>query len=59
MDERYRSRKFRLAAYFALISTIALFTHYIDSGVFASIVAIILGLYGGANVYEKTRGINN
>ena len=59
MDDRYKSRKFRLAAFFAAVSTIALFTHFIEGGVFASLVGLILGLYGASNVMENNKSINN
>ena len=54
-DDKYRSRKFGLAVFFSIVDTIALFAS-VDVGLFGAFIgaqAVILGLYGTANVMEK------
>lgn len=53
MDEKYRSRKFILAAISLVVGSVGLFTGEIESGDFYLLVGIILGAYGTANVMEK------
>ena len=55
MDDKFRSRKFGLAVYFAITDMVAMFTD-VDTGLFGAYIgaqAVILGLYGAANVIEK------
>ena len=55
MDDKFRSRKFLLALFFAITDTVALFAQ-VDIGLFGAYIggqATILGLYGMANVKEK------
>lgn len=55
-DEKYRSRKFLLAVFFAVTGTLALFVGKIDGAVWVSMVGLVLGLYGAANVaYERVK----
>lgn len=51
-DNRYRSRKFLLAATADLVSHIALFAGNIDGGTWVSAQVLILAMYNGANVGE-------
>ena len=50
---KYKSRKFGLAVFFALTSTMALFTNYLGGGEYIGLVGLILGLYSGSNVMDK------
>lgn len=51
--ERFTSRKFLLAAFASVISSIALFTIDFTGTTWVSAQTIILGLYGAANVTNK------
>jgi len=51
--ERFSSRKFSLAVFFALTSTLALFTGDIEGDVYRSILALVLGLYAFGNVASE------
>ena len=53
MDDKYRSRKFGLAAFASGCSAVALFMGIISGGEWVAAQTIILGLYGAANVWEK------
>jgi len=53
---KYRSRKFGIAVFFTITTTIALFTGHLSGGEFISAVGLILGLYSAADVME---GKNN
>lgn len=53
MDNKYRSRKFFIACFFSVASTVALFDGKMDDGVYMAIATAILGLYAAANVWEK------
>ena len=50
MDDRYRSRKFMLAAAFTISSIVAVFTAVISGGEYLGAMGLILGLYGASNV---------
>jgi hypothetical protein len=50
---RYTSRKFLLALLALSIGTVALFTEYLDGAQFVTLVSIVLGLYGTAQVVDK------
>ena len=50
---RHLSRKFLLAAFAELISSIALLLKTIDGGTWIAAITLILGLYGGATVADK------
>ncbi len=52
-DDRYRSRKFRLALFASVVASIALFTIDFSGTTWVTAQSIILGLYGAANVGEK------
>lgn len=52
-DTRYRSRKFILAAFASIISSIALFSIDFSGTTWVSAQSIILGLYGASNVGNK------
>lgn len=55
MDDKFRSRKFLLALFFAITDTVALFAQ-VNTGLFGVYIgaqATILGMYGMANVKEK------
>jgi len=56
MDEKYRSRKFYLAVFFALMATVGLFTGHLEGGAYVGVVTSVLMLYGAANVAEKRNG---
>lgn len=49
-DDRYRSRKFRLAVGCLLISAIALFTGFVTGAEWVTVVSLVIGLYGASNV---------
>ena len=55
MDDRYRSRKYTLAVFFAMTNTTALFTGFLDDAQYVMSQAIILGLYGAANVLKDKK----
>ena len=50
LESRYRSRKFQLTLGSLLVSTLALFTGFIDGDQFVDIISMILGIYGVGNV---------
>ncbi len=49
-QERFSSRKFGLAVFFALVSTFAVFTGDISGEEFVDIITSIIGLYALGNV---------
>lgn len=53
MDDRYRSRKWRLAVGLSVGVHIALFAGFIEGDHYVILVGGILGLYQYANVTEK------
>ena len=52
-DDRFRSRKFFLAAVSLACSAVGLFMGMIDGNAWFLSIGVILGLYGAANVAEK------
>ncbi|RVU32707.1 MULTISPECIES: hypothetical protein [Neptunomonas] len=52
-DDRYRSRKFALAAVSALVSHIALFSGQLEGGTWVAAQTLILGMYNAGNVGER------
>lgn len=52
-EPRQSQRKFILACLFALSGASALFIAKMSGGEFITLAALILGIYGGANVAEK------
>lgn len=53
-EPKQSQRKFFLACYFAAAGTVCLFLTKLNGGEFITLAALILGLYAGANVAEKT-----
>lgn len=53
MDNKFRSRKFMLAATSLALGSFFLSMGKIGGGEWVGLIAIILGLYGGSNVMEK------
>lgn len=49
MDDKFRSRKFLLACFFAVVGTIGLFTDKIGAGEYIALTTSVLGLYSFAN----------
>ena len=54
-DDRFRSRKFALAATSLVCSAVGLFMGMLDGNAWFLSVGVILGLYGAANVAEKNK----
>lgn len=52
-ENRYRSRKFWIAATASLVSHIALFAGQLDGGTWVAAQTLILAMYNGANVGEQ------
>ena len=52
-DQKYRSRKFGLAVFAMLASTVGLFMGHLDGNAWYLSIGVILGLYSAANVMEK------
>lgn len=50
---RFTSRKFALAVFFALVSTVAVFTGFLNGTQYISAVTLILGLYGTGDLLDK------
>lgn len=50
----FPDRKFTLAIFFSLVSTLGLFASKLSGGEFVALVGTILGLYGIANVATKS-----
>ena len=46
-------RKFTLAAFAMLVSSLALFTGYIEEGSWIACCSLILGVYASANVAQR------
>lgn len=53
MDDKFRSRKFALAMIAMVVSSLAVLAGKMDGGSYVGALAVILGLYGAANVGEK------
>lgn len=52
-EPRQSHRKFILACFFSLAGAAALFIAKMSGGEFITLAALILSIYGGANVAEK------
>lgn len=50
-----QSRKWLLACFFALTSSVALFTGHLEGGEWVMCSSFILGLYGSINVAQKRK----
>ena len=50
VDDRYRSRKFWLAAVASAVSHVALFSGSMDGGTWVAAQTLILAMYNSANV---------
>lgn len=50
---KYRSRKFIIAAFFAVTGAIGFFMSLMDGGTFVAMATVVTGLYAGADVMEK------
>ena len=50
------TRKYQHAAFVQIVSTVALFTHYIDGGTFVALSTLCLAIYSAANVVDKKLG---
>ena len=59
MENKYGSRKFFIAFFFSVTSTVALFADKMDDGVYMAIATAILGLYSAANVMAKGKDKDN
>lgn len=57
MDDRYRSRKFSLAAFSLAFSALSLGMGWLEGGTWVAAMALVLGLYGAANVAEKKNNV--
>ena len=53
MDAKYRSRKFILACGCLVVGALGLFVGVVTGSEFVGLAAVILGLYGGANVVQQ------
>lgn len=53
MDDKFRSRKFGLAAAAMCLTGLGLFTDKLTGSEFVSAISFILALYGASNVSEK------
>lgn len=53
VDNKYNSRKFVLACFFAASTTVGLYFGHIDAGNYIVAIGLVLGLYGSANVASK------
>lgn len=51
--EKYKSRKFLLACFFAISGLGCLVGGLLDGGEFVAISSLVLGLYGAADVADK------
>lgn len=49
----FRNRKYTLAWFFSVSTTLALFFRIMDGGTYVAALALILGLYNAANVAQK------
>lgn len=52
-DNGFRSRKFALAAFAMLCSAAGMLTELLDGNAWYLSIAVILGMYGAANVAAK------
>lgn len=50
------TRKYSLAVYALVVSSVMVFTHYMPSRVFAYVALGILGVHGAANIVDKRGG---
>jgi hypothetical protein len=53
MDDKFRSRKFLLAAFALFWSTTGMLFSIISGGEYVSALVVILGLYGASNHMER------
>lgn len=59
VSERYRSRKFLLAASASVTAHIALFTGEMDGGTWVAAQTLILGLYSASDITEHKINVEN
>ena len=55
MSDKYRSRKFILAVFFSLASTVGLYFGHITDSNYVMIIGLVLGLYGGSNLMANNK----
>ena len=53
MDQKYTCRRFILAFLFAIVACGCVIAGTISGGEFCSVVGVVLGVYGGADVMHK------
>jgi len=53
MSDKFKSRRWLLASFFALTSTIAFFIGILEPGLYVSVITIILGLYAGLDTTQQ------
>lgn len=51
--EKFLSRKFLISAFIIIVSTVALFTGYINESTWTTVSALITALYGGSNLGQR------
>lgn len=59
VSERYRSRKFLLAAIASFVAHVALFTKNMDGGTWVAAQTLVLGLYSASDVTEHKINVEN
>lgn len=59
IDDRYRSRKYSLAMFFAIANTIAIFFGFMSDVQYVMGQIGILGMYGAANVMNNSSKVKN
>lgn len=59
MDQKYGCRKFILALFLSAVASCALFARIISGGEFCSIVGLVFGIYGTADVTTKKHKIQS
>ena len=55
MKNSYKNRKFGLSVFFALTSTVALFTNFIGGGEYITIIGLMFSLYRGVKINEESK----
>ena len=53
MDNKFKSRRWMLAVFFSLSSTVGLYFNHITDSNYVMIVGLILGIYGATSHYDK------
>ena len=55
MVNKFKSRRFGLAVFFALTTTIMTWNGIMDASLYVTVITVIMGIYSGFDTYEKVK----